>query len=908
MWWYANEHQSRSVLGVSRVSSWLLCRHVLGIKLFGNVIVVLVWYINTFFYNTTKHLCNSHLTIIKPVAPPVYFCRRKKSPLFAAKIAGHNELSKCAYISSRRQRAHVTEKAVMPHDSAAVSKFPLHIVRACGGDQGSYVLHRNLCAEKYRFSTTKKTPPHHMLTSPACALFLFWVHLQEGLDVTTTDVLRRHGTYIPCPGTHDHQCLDVQDPLQPLAESFRPTVGRAARHPFPTCCDVNCTTTFKWEMYKPADDLIYTVKRYDRNTSRLARRSDEALGVHDLENSGAGRVKSGDNWLSDTPSSRYQVANPAECPPSPLFTSARAAKLLEEKKTTTLNYSLGFGRSDLFTKRFNQFITKREFNSVFSRRVKYSGRQRACVAFLVHCGPPIPVYARRIPAPHSAICERAGGGTARAPLNTGKPYTLRNCSSKLLHQCVRIVRECETSVVPFLHSLAKQSNAYNQSALHHDDSVTASVNISVLKDCFFRPSPHLAVENAEEMHASARLPALSSHVISTSEDLGAIPLGIEPVSPKFEASSLTTRPPRDAGDTTRSYKEEVGTLKWTWVSSGECSQFYVFLFLPDRGVVVVRLLASHLGEPGSIPGGVAPGFSHVGYRAGRCHRSAGFLGDIPFPPLLHTRLAFPPSALKTSMLRGLCSCASKVKKRGPSKSLHSLIYSPCSFAHDRVSSFVADSVGDQKTPQRFGHACSLVFVCMSPELRSVWWERGGQVLLTAVTGSGLSSNFPFDRGFHEGKGGNQQFDTTRHAENCDDDKSAQGLRGGGGEGVVTRTGGWLLATPQRSEIRHAHPFAYPCRWSAFPPDFSVASMFDTKYLIIPVSGTGTIEYVVTSHVSCMFVAVYVHVVRVLTFVPLFTDPVESPTRVILESGLEATFRAETTSVRARQAVFAAAVD
>ncbi|KAJ8894154.1 hypothetical protein PR048_006764 [Dryococelus australis] len=30
------------------------------------------------------------------------------------------------------------------------------------------------------------------------------------------------------------------------------------------------------------------------------------------------------------------------------------------------------------------------------------------------------------------------------------------------------------------------------------------------------------------------------------------------------------------------------------------------------GVVVIRLLVSHLGEPGSIPGGVAPGLSHVG--------------------------------------------------------------------------------------------------------------------------------------------------------------------------------------------------------------------------------------------------------------------------------------------------------
>ncbi|KAJ8896274.1 hypothetical protein PR048_001618 [Dryococelus australis] len=41
----------------------------------------------------------------------------------------------------------------------------------------------------------------------------------------------------------------------------------------------------------------------------------------------------------------------------------------------------------------------------------------------------------------------------------------------------------------------------------------------------------------------------------------------------------------------------------------------------DRGGVVVRLLASHLSEPGSILGGVAAG------RAGRCRWSAGFLED-----------------------------------------------------------------------------------------------------------------------------------------------------------------------------------------------------------------------------------------------------------------------------------------
>ncbi|KAJ8877835.1 hypothetical protein PR048_022294 [Dryococelus australis] len=46
----------------------------------------------------------------------------------------------------------------------------------------------------------------------------------------------------------------------------------------------------------------------------------------------------------------------------------------------------------------------------------------------------------------------------------------------------------------------------------HYTMMTASVNIRVLKDCFFRPSFHLAVENAEEMHSSnpALLTAMAS--------------------------------------------------------------------------------------------------------------------------------------------------------------------------------------------------------------------------------------------------------------------------------------------------------------------------------------------------------------------------------------------------------------
>ncbi|KAJ8881062.1 hypothetical protein PR048_017535 [Dryococelus australis] len=40
--------------------------------------------------------------------------------------------------------------------------------------------------------------------------------------------------------------------------------------------------------------------------------------------------------------------------------------------------------------------------------------------------------------------------------------------------------------------------------------------------------------------------------------------------------------------------------------------------------------------PKSIPCGVTPGFLQYANRAGRCGWSTGFLGDLPFPPLLHS--------------------------------------------------------------------------------------------------------------------------------------------------------------------------------------------------------------------------------------------------------------------------------
>ncbi|KAJ8886198.1 hypothetical protein PR048_012407 [Dryococelus australis] len=75
-----------------------------------------------------------------------------------------------------------------------------------------------------------------------------------------------------------------------------------------------------------------------------------------------------------------------------------------------------------------------------------------------------------------------------------------------------------------------------------------------------------------------------------------------------------------------------------------------------RGVMVDRLLVSHQGEPGSIPGGVALGFSHVGIVPEDAASRRAFSGISHFPrpfilELLLTLLDSLSSALETSMLR-----------------------------------------------------------------------------------------------------------------------------------------------------------------------------------------------------------------------------------------------------------------
>ncbi|KAJ8868327.1 hypothetical protein PR048_029843 [Dryococelus australis] len=77
-----------------------------------------------------------------------------------------------------------------------------------------------------------------------------------------------------------------------------------------------------------------------------------------------------------------------------------------------------------------------------------------------------------------------------------------------------------------------------------------------------------------------------------------------------------------------------------------------------KGGLVVRLLTSHTGEQGSIPGGVAPGFSHVGNLPNDAVGRRVFSGISRFPytcipALLLTHLTSNSSALKIPVLRAV---------------------------------------------------------------------------------------------------------------------------------------------------------------------------------------------------------------------------------------------------------------
>ncbi|KAJ8888321.1 hypothetical protein PR048_007808 [Dryococelus australis] len=91
-----------------------------------------------------------------------------------------------------------------------------------------------------------------------------------------------------------------------------------------------------------------------------------------------------------------------------------------------------------------------------------------------------------------------------------------------------------------------------------------------------------------------------------------------------------------------------------WVSGLHCrgvrfsrgNPTYSRVFNPGLGWFSAHPPSTQLGEPGSIPGGVAPGFSHVRIVSDNATGRRGFLGNFPFPLPLRSGAA-PYSPLLT---------------------------------------------------------------------------------------------------------------------------------------------------------------------------------------------------------------------------------------------------------------------
>ncbi|KAJ8867733.1 hypothetical protein PR048_031536 [Dryococelus australis] len=118
---------------------------------------------------------------------------------------------------------------------------------------------------------------------------------------------------------------------------------------------------------------------------------------------------------------------------------------------------------------------------------------------------------------------------------------------------------------------------------------------------------------------------------------------------KSQIESTTARTQSDTGKTraSREDAEMRGSCPRRRVSLHVLSRHLLVGPLGDRNGVVVRLLAPHPGEPGSITGGAAPGFSHVGIvPKDAANRQVFRLCYI---------LASPSSALKTSIAFGCCT-------------------------------------------------------------------------------------------------------------------------------------------------------------------------------------------------------------------------------------------------------------
>ncbi|KAJ8891111.1 hypothetical protein PR048_010621 [Dryococelus australis] len=123
--------------------------------------------------------------------------------------------------------------------------------------------------------------------------------------------------------------------------------------------------------------------------------------------------------------------------------------------------------------------------------------------------------------------------------------------------------------------------------------------------------------------------ALSTNIETT---IYLIRINLAPPKPKYCVS--TTAPPRPSLNLEATLTFHGVIVK---IDVSRLPLYYltlIYLTKWGRGGAVARVLASHQGEPGSIPGGVAPGFSHVGIVP---HDGRIFLGDLLFPRALSFR-------------------------------------------------------------------------------------------------------------------------------------------------------------------------------------------------------------------------------------------------------------------------------
>ncbi|KAJ8886529.1 hypothetical protein PR048_012740 [Dryococelus australis] len=104
----------------------------------------------------------------------------------------------------------------------------------------------------------------------------------------------------------------------------------------------------------------------------------------------------------------------------------------------------------------------------------------------------------------------------------------------------------------------------------------------------------------------------------------------------------------------RGLREDLSTIQ-EWMDGVCFAKDYMHSW--RHGGVMVRQLASHLGEPGSISGGVAPRFLHTGIVPNDDAIRRVFSGMSRFlqpgiPVLLHLHLTSPSKSLKTLVLTG----------------------------------------------------------------------------------------------------------------------------------------------------------------------------------------------------------------------------------------------------------------